>query len=95
MNVLLTCAGRRNYLVQFFRDAVGPEGRVLAADVCAHAPALQDADAAFILPPLSDPGYIDRLLAVCRDERSSNAASTNGQPSLSCERTASRRRKRT
>ncbi len=69
MNVLLTCAGRRNYLVQCFRDVVGPEGRVLAADTCAHAPALRDADVAFILPPLGDPGYIDRLLAVCRDER--------------------------
>lgn len=69
MNVLLTCAGRRNYLIQFFRAALGSRGRVLAADAAAHAPALAEADAAFVLPPLADPCYIDRLLALCAEER--------------------------
>jgi carbamoyl-phosphate synthase large subunit len=67
VNVLLTCAGRRNYLIQFFRDALGPAGKVFAADAAAHAPALQEADAAFILPRLDDPAYLDQLLAVCRE----------------------------
>lgn len=69
MNVLLTCAGRRNYLVQFFREALGPTGQVLAADASAHAPALREADAAFVLPPLSDPAYLDHLLAICAAQR--------------------------
>lgn len=69
MNVLLTCAGRRNYLVQFFRDALGPEGRVYAADASSSAAALAEADAAFVLPRLDDPVYIPRLLAVCREWR--------------------------
>ncbi len=69
MNVLLTCAGRRNYLIQFFREALGPDGRVFAADACAHAPALREADEAFILPLLSDPAYLDRLLAICQERR--------------------------
>ncbi|MHB8644402.1 MAG: ATP-grasp domain-containing protein [Thermomicrobiales bacterium] len=69
MHVLLTCAGRRNYLVQFFREALGPDGHVFAADAAAHAPALREADEAFVLPLLSDPAYLDRLLAICRERR--------------------------
>ena len=69
MNVLLTCAGRRNYLIQFFRDALGPAGKVFAADASAHAPALREADAAFMLPRLDDPAYLDQLLVVCREQR--------------------------
>jgi carbamoyl-phosphate synthase large subunit len=69
VNVLLTCAGRRNYLIQFFRDALGADGRVFAADAAAHAPALCEADEAFVLPLLSDPSYLDRLLAICRERR--------------------------
>ncbi len=32
MNVLLTCAGRRNYLVHYFREALAGRGQVYAAD---------------------------------------------------------------
>lgn len=69
MNVLLTCAGRRNYLIQFFREALGPEGRVFATDAAIHAPALREADEAFVLPLLDDPSYIDWLLGICRERR--------------------------
>lgn len=66
VNVLLTCAGRRNYLVRFFREALRPPGRVLAADTVESAPALAAADESFLLPPLSDPSYIDRLFDLCQ-----------------------------
>ncbi len=69
MNVLLTCAGRRNYLIQFFREALGPGGKVFATDAAIHAPALREADEAFVLPLLDDPTYIDRLLGICRERR--------------------------
>ncbi len=69
MNVLLTCAGRRNYLVDYFKDAIGGKGRVLAADQSESAPALQEADAAFVLPNVYAPNYIDRLLSLCRHEQ--------------------------
>lgn len=69
MNVLLTCAGRRNYLVQFFREALGGEGKIFAADASPHAPALREADEAFVLPRLDDPNYLDQLLAVCQERR--------------------------
>jgi carbamoyl-phosphate synthase large subunit len=66
MNVLLTCAGRRNYLIQYFRVALGPEGRVFAADASPTAAALAEADAAFVAPHLCDPNYIPWLLEICR-----------------------------
>lgn len=69
MNVLLTCAGRRNYLIQFFREALGGEGEVFVADASMYAPALREADEAFVLPRLDDPDYLDRLLAICQERR--------------------------
>ena len=69
MNVLLTCAGRRNYLVDYFKQAVGGRGRVLAADQSASAPALQAADEAYVVPGVFDPDYIERLLSICKSRR--------------------------
>ena len=66
MNVLLTCAGRRNYLVRFFQQVLGDRGQVFAADVRVDAPALQEADRAFIVPPVNHSGYFDILLRLCR-----------------------------
>jgi len=69
MNVLLNCAGRRNYLVQFFHQALEGRGQVFAADASPAAPAMQEADRSFILPAINDPTYIDALLAICRENR--------------------------
>lgn len=68
MNILLTSAGRRNYLLDYFRRALHGSGRVLAADCSAYAAALQEADEAFIVPRVSDPEYIDHLLSLCLDQ---------------------------
>jgi carbamoyl-phosphate synthase large subunit len=66
MNVLLTCAGRRNYMVEYFRAALGGGGRVCAADSSADAPALHDADKAFVVPPVAHPEYVGYILDLCR-----------------------------
>jgi carbamoyl-phosphate synthase large subunit len=66
MNVLLTCAGRRNYLVRFFREALRGRGQVLACDCSADAPALGEADQALVVPRLDAPDYFDALLSLCR-----------------------------
>ena len=62
MNILFTCAGRRNYLINYFKEALGNEGQVYAADMQASAPAMIDADHAIILPSIYDPSYIDQLV---------------------------------
>lgn len=64
-NVLLTCAGRRNYLVQYFREALAGAGLVLAADVDPNAPAMIEADRAFVVPPVAAPDYVDHIADLC------------------------------
>jgi len=68
LNVLLTCAGRRNYLVEYFREALAGRGAVIASDASPDASALQDADRAVVVPPVTDPDYVDVLHDLCRRE---------------------------
>lgn len=65
MNVLLTGAGRRTFLVEFFKQAVRPRGSVIACDSSAEAPALGCADARVIVPPMDHPDYFETLLRIC------------------------------
>lgn len=69
MNIMLTCAGRRNYLVHYFREALGGRGQVFAVDASAEAPALHEADRAFVVPPIDHTDYIDTLLTLCREHQ--------------------------
>jgi len=66
MNILLTCAGRRNYLVGYFKQALIDKGLVFTADNSGNAPALQESDGAFIVPTVYDPNYVNRLLSICK-----------------------------
>ncbi|MGI9030601.1 MAG: ATP-grasp domain-containing protein [Ilumatobacteraceae bacterium] len=68
MNVLITCAGRRSYLVDWFRAASAPDGRVVATNSIAESTAMAVADVAVVSPPVTDDGYIEFLLDVCRRE---------------------------
>jgi len=65
MNVLLSCAGRRNYLVRYFGQALAGKGKVHAADCSKYAPALYEADECFVVPPISHKDYIDVILSIC------------------------------
>ncbi len=89
MNILLTCAGRRNYLIDYFRQALSGDGRVMATDASADAPAMQEADQAFVVPNVNDPGYIPSLLDICREHHVGLLVSLNDLelPVLGRERT--------
>lgn len=65
VNVLLTCAGRRNYLVRYFRQALSGTGKVYAVDASEYAPALQEADTSLIVPPVNDHRYFDLIQEIC------------------------------
>ncbi|HVE85347.1 MAG TPA: carbamoyl phosphate synthase, partial [Myxococcales bacterium] len=65
MNILLTCAGRRTAILSAFRAALQGEGRVFACDTSGEAPALVQADRAFLVPPVDDEDYADALLEIC------------------------------
>jgi len=65
MNILFTCAGRRNYLINYFKTALNGKGKVFTADMQASAPAMVDSDKAFIVPPIYEDNYINSLKEIC------------------------------
>lgn len=68
MNILLTSAGRRSYLVNYFKRALGGNGLVHASNsVLTYA--LQQADKYVITPNIYDGGYIEFLLDYCHKEK--------------------------
>lgn len=64
MNLLFTCAGRRNYLINYFKEALNGTGKVIATDMQMSAPAMNDADIAVVVPSIYDENYINSLLEV-------------------------------
>ena len=70
MNILLTSAGRRTYLVDYFREALkkaGLKGQVYAAN-SQESPALAAADGKVITPLIYSREYIPFLLEYCKDK---------------------------
>lgn len=66
MNILLTSVGRRAYLVDYFRAAVGPRGKVIATNSVADSMGMIAADVAHLVPEAGDEGFVEGLLEVCR-----------------------------
>lgn len=69
MNILILSAGTRNKVVQYFKEAVGEEGRVIATDCSNLAPAVYEADAFYLVPRITASGYLDRVLDICKKEK--------------------------
>tara|TARA_R100000935_G_scaffold9921_3_gene19909 strand:- start:6522 stop:7547 length:1026 start_codon:yes stop_codon:yes gene_type:complete len=61
MNILLTSAGRRTYLVDYFKEALAGRGKVYATN-SQFSPALNKADEWALTPLIYDEGYIEFLL---------------------------------
>lgn len=66
MNILFTCAGRRNYLINYFKEALNGEGKVFATDMQLTAPALVDADVALQVPAIYADNYISTTLDIVK-----------------------------
>ena len=66
-NILFTCAGRRNYLINYFKEALNGNGKVIAVDQDVLAPALIDADIAIKVPDIYDELYISKLLEITKE----------------------------
>lgn len=65
MNILFTCAGRRTYLLKYFRENLSEGDKIIATDMQLSAPALQAADIKLQVPAVYDPQYIDITLDIC------------------------------
>lgn len=69
MNILILSAGTRNKVVQYFKNAVGDTGKVVATDMSSIAPAVYEADKFYQVPRMTAPGYIDVIFDICRKEQ--------------------------
>lgn len=66
MNILFTCAGRRTYLLDYFRENLNESDTIIATDMQLSAPALQAADVRIQVPAVYAKNYIDITLDICR-----------------------------
>jgi len=67
LNILITSVGQRGYLVEHFKEVSKGKHGIFAADALKYAPALKNADKAFVLPYASDKSYCDMLIQVCTE----------------------------
>jgi carbamoyl-phosphate synthase large subunit len=68
MNILLTCAGRRNYIVDYFKAALEQTGgNVYAANSNSYAAAFVPAEQSFLVPEIHHPDYIKTILQICTE----------------------------
>ena len=72
MNILFTCAGRRAYLLRYFRkelDDVCPGSKIYATDMQLNAPALAFADERIQVPSVYADDYLSVMLDICKQNR--------------------------
>ena len=64
INLLILSAGTRNKVVQYFKKELAGKGRVYATDCSSLAPALYEADEAILVPRITEPGYLEKILSI-------------------------------
>src|SRR5699024_3512126 len=67
MNILVTSAGRRVKIIEYFKESLSKlNGKVIATDCDMNAPAIHFADNYEIVPRIDDPNYIQDILDICK-----------------------------
>ena len=69
MNILFTCAGRRTYLLKYFKENLSESDIIVATDMQLSAPALQVADVKIQVPAVYDPEYVNITLRICEEQK--------------------------
>lgn len=64
-NILFTCAGRRTYLLKYFKEQLNGDGLIIGADMQLSAPALSAADIKEQVPAVYAGNYVDSVLDIC------------------------------
>lgn len=75
MNFLILAAGTRNKIVQYFKKTFAGVGTVVATDASTLSTAIYDADKYYIVPPITEEGYIETILDICLKEKISGVLS--------------------
>lgn len=58
--------GRRGRLLRDVKETIGKTGIIVGTDNQSTAPALQMCDRQYVVPRITEPGYVDLLLDICR-----------------------------
>lgn len=69
MNILFTCAGRRRYLLEYFKEVIGESCKIVATDTQLSAPALAVADVKIQVPRVYEDDYIPKTLEICKKQK--------------------------
>ena len=69
MNILFTCAGRRTYLLKYFKENLSEGDKIVATDMQLSAPALQAADVKIQVPAVYDSEYVNITLRICEEQK--------------------------
>ncbi len=75
INVLILSCGTRNKIVQYMKRELKGKGNVVATDMSPNAPALYEADKYYLVPRVTEPGYVERILEICKEEEISGVFS--------------------
>ncbi|MBR0351147.1 MAG: ATP-grasp domain-containing protein [Clostridia bacterium] len=68
MNILILSAGTRNKIVQYFKKELNGTGKVIATDCSNLAPAIYEADKYYITKRITENGYLEDILDICKNE---------------------------
>ena len=68
MNILILSAGTRNKIVQYFKKELNGAGKVIATDCSNLAPAIYEADKYYITKRITEDGYLEDILNICKNE---------------------------
>lgn len=66
-NILFCSVGRRGRLLQDAKETLGKTGMIVGTDLQSTAPALYFCDKRYVVPRITDPGYIDRIISICKE----------------------------
>lgn len=69
VNLFITSAGRRGYIVKYFKEVIGNEGKVYAGNSSSLSPAFSYADEQIVTPLIYDDAYIPFLLDFCKTKQ--------------------------
>jgi carbamoyl-phosphate synthase large subunit len=68
VNILLSCIGRRGYLAEWFREALGPDDRIIGTSNTDWTPGFAACDRGVVLPDVADERYLPAVLQLIGDE---------------------------
>ena len=66
MNILFTSAGRRGYLVEYFKEALGNKGEIHVANSSEYSTAMKYGDKCVVTPLIYEEDYIPFLKEYCK-----------------------------